>query len=62
MEEKIVDFVTARVDVPREQVEKVVQQVMEFLKENPQQLTSLLGEEGPLGDVGKKLGGLFGRG
>ena len=48
--------------LPRAQVDKVVDAVMDFLKDNPDQLTQLLGKSDlDLDDVGKKLGGLFGR-
>ncbi|MCA9825556.1 MAG: hypothetical protein KC482_10140 [Dehalococcoidia bacterium] len=60
--DKIVDAVVKQTGLPRAQVDKVVDAVMDFLKDNPDQLTQLLGKSDlDLDDVGKKLGGLFGR-
>lgn len=60
--DKIVDAVVKQTGLPRAQVDKVVDAVMDFLKDNPDQLTQLLGKSDlDLDDVGKKFGGLFGR-
>ena len=64
MNEQIVNLLKDRVGIDEETANKVVDTVMGFLKENPDQLMGLIGgEDGKLdmADVTKRLGGLFGR-
>lgn len=67
MQEQLIKLLADRVGLDEATAEKVVTTVAGYLKENPQQLTSLLGgDDGKLGldDVSElkdRLGGLFGR-
>ncbi|MGK2966703.1 MAG: hypothetical protein ACSLFM_14025 [Tepidiformaceae bacterium] len=65
MNEQIIKLIVDRVGIDEATATKVVDTVMGFLKDNPDQLMGLIGggEDGKvdMGDVTKKLGGLFGR-
>lgn len=67
MQEQLIKLLADRVGLDDATAEKVVNTVVGYLKENPQQITSLLGgEDGKLGldDVSElkdRLGGLFGK-
>jgi hypothetical protein len=52
--------VVGRTGIDRATAEKAVDAVMDFLKDNPERLTEIAGQVG-LGDVGQRLGKLFGR-
>ncbi len=61
MNDQIVKMVAQKAGVDAALVEKVLDTLQGFLKENPDKLTAFLGEESPIGEVGGKLGKLFGR-
>ena len=63
--DQLVNAVMQKTGLPREQAEQAVTTVLAFLKERlpapvAAQIDTVLGA-GQLGDVGKSLGGLFGR-
>jgi hypothetical protein len=66
LEEQLIKLLSDRFGLDEATAEQAIATVMDFVKDNPEQLTSLLaGEEGQLnlGDVGalkERLGGLFG--
>jgi hypothetical protein len=55
MEEQLVNLLKERAGLDQAQAEKAVHAILGFLKENPEKLTSLLGDN--MGGLGK----LFGR-
>ena len=58
MKEQLVSLLISKVGLDQEKAEKAVDTVLEFVKNNPEQLSSYLGKlPGGLGD---KLGGMFG--
>lgn len=61
--DKIIEIVAERAGISPEIAAKAVDAVVGFLKENPEQITALLGNVGggDLGEVAGKLGKLFGR-
>ncbi len=61
--DKIIEIVAERAGISPEVAEKAVDAVLGFLKENPEQITALLGNfaGGDLGEIAGKLGKLFGR-
>lgn len=64
MNEQIISLLKDRAGIDEATANKVVDTVMGFLKDNPDQLMGLIGgDDGKLdmSDVTKKLGGLFGR-
>ncbi|KAA0240607.1 hypothetical protein EDM76_01845 [bacterium] len=58
--EKLVSELAERLNLPPDQVSKVVDGVMDYLKKNPDAAASLLGSGGGV-NISKKLGGLFRR-
>lgn len=58
--DQLIDLVVERTGISREQAEKAVETVTGFLKDRPDVVAGLLGGAAG-GDIGKKLGGLFGR-
>lgn len=60
VKDQIIDAVVSRAGIDRATAEKAVDAVMDFLKDNPERLTEIAGQVG-LGDVGQRLGKLFGR-
>lgn len=60
MKDQLIDAVVSRAGIDRGTAEKAVDAVMDFLREHPDQLKDLAGNI-DLGDVGEKLGKLFGR-
>lgn len=71
MQEQLIKLLSDRFGLDEASAEQAIATVMDFVKDNPEQLTSLLaGEDGKLdlGDVGaldvgalkERLGGLFG--
>ncbi len=61
MNDQIVKTVAQKAGVDAALVDKVLDALQGFLKENPDKLSAFLGDDSPLGDVGGKLGKLFGR-
>lgn len=61
MKEQIVELLSSKVGLDAETANKAVDTVLDFLKENPEQVTSLLGKVG-LEGLGDTIGGLFGGG
>jgi len=70
MQDQLIKLLSERVGIDEATAGKAVDTVMGFLKDNPQEITSLLGdirgEDGKLdmSDVGQlkdRLGGLFGK-
>lgn len=61
--DKIIEIVAERAGISPEVAEKAVDAVLGFLKENPEQITALLGNFAgdDLGEIAGKLGKLFGR-
>lgn len=63
--DQIIDLVVERSGISREQAEKAIAALTGLIKDRPELLSSFLGggEGGApdLGDLGKQLGGLFGR-
>jgi len=61
MKEQIVELLTSKVGLDASTANQAVDTVLGYLKDNPEQVTSLLGKVG-LGGIGDTLGGLFGGG
>ena len=58
MKEQLVSLLISKVGLDQQKAEQAVDTVLDFLKNNPEQVSSLLGKlPGGLGD---KLGGMFG--
>ncbi|HXG91985.1 MAG TPA: hypothetical protein VNN73_06390 [Blastocatellia bacterium] len=58
MKEQLVALLISRVGLDQQKAEQAVDTVLEYIQNNPQQISQLLGHlPGGLGD---KLGGLFG--
>lgn len=60
MKDQLVRLLMERANLDEEKANKAVDTVMEFLKENPDKLSGLLGDD-RVQDATKKLGKLFGR-
>jgi hypothetical protein len=58
MKEELVSLLVSKVGLDQEKAEQAVDTVLEYIKNNPQQLTSFL-EKAGLGGVAGKLGGLL---
>ncbi|MCC6382123.1 MAG: hypothetical protein IT304_06405 [Dehalococcoidia bacterium] len=54
--DRLIDIVSERAGIQRDQAEKAVNAMLGFLKETPDQLSTLLGD-----DLGTRLSGIFGR-
>lgn len=61
MEEQIANAIAQRTGLDPATALKAANAVMDFLKENPEKLTALLGDDSPLGDAAGKITKLFGR-
>jgi nucleoid DNA-binding protein len=58
MKEQLVSLLISKVGLDQQKAEQAVDTVLDFFKNNPEQVSSLLGKlPGGLGD---KLGGMFG--
>ena len=58
MKEQLVALLTSKVGLDQQKAEQAVDAVLDFFRNNPQQLTSYLEKFGA-GDVAGKIGGLF---
>jgi len=58
--DQLINLLVERTGISREQAEKAIETITGFLKERPDMAASILGGAAG-GDIGKKLGGLFGR-
>jgi hypothetical protein len=58
MKEQLVSLLISKVGLDQEKAEKAVDTILDFFKNNPEQVSSLLGKLP--GGIGDKLGGLFG--
>lgn len=61
MQEQIAKIIAERAGIDPATAEKAANAVIGFLKENPEKLTALLGEDSPFGDAAGKITKLFGR-
>jgi len=60
MKEQLVSLLTSKIGLDQEKAEQAVDTVLEYIKNNPQQLSSYLEQFGA-GGIADKLGGLFGK-
>jgi hypothetical protein len=58
MKEKLVELLTSKVGLDQEKAEKSVDTVLEYLKNNPGEITSYL-QKFNVGGVADKIGGMF---
>jgi len=58
VKEQLVSLLVSKVGLDQEKAEQSVDTVLDFLKNNPEQLSSYLGKLP--GGLGEKLGGMFG--
>jgi hypothetical protein len=61
MEEQIAKVIAERTGLDPAMALKAANAVMGFIKENPEKLSALLGDDSPLGDAADKITKLFGR-
>ena len=63
MKDKIVEMVASKVGISPEQASSAVDAVLGYLKENPEQISSLVGvsQDNMLDDAKEKLGGIGGK-
>lgn len=59
MKEQLVSLLVTKVGLDQQKAEQSVDTVLDYIKNNPQQLTSYLDRFGA-GGIGDKIGGLFG--
>jgi hypothetical protein len=59
MKEQLVSLLISKVGLDEEKANQAVDTVLNFVKDNPEQITEYLGKAG-LGNVAEKLGGLGG--
>lgn len=60
MKEQLVSLLTSKVGLDHAKAEQAVDTVLDYIKNNPQQLSSYLEQFGA-GTVADKLGGMFGK-
>lgn len=58
MQEQLLPLLTARVGLDQEKAEQTIAAVLDYLRDNPQQLSAYL-ETFRLGGLASKVGGLF---
>ncbi len=58
MKEELISLLVSKIGLDQQKAEQAVEAVLEYIKNNPQQFTSLL-EKAGLGGMAGKLGGLF---
>ncbi len=61
MEEQIARVIAERAGIDEATALKAANAVVGFLRENPEKLTELLGDDSPLGDAADRITKLFGR-
>jgi hypothetical protein len=61
LEEQIANVIAERTGLDPAMALKAANAVVDFIKENPEKLTALLGEDSPFGDATDKITRLFGR-
>src|SRR5687768_9651170 len=61
VEEQIAKVIAERTGLDPAMALKAANAVMDFIKENPEKLSGLLGDDSPLGDAAEKITKLFGR-
>lgn len=61
MKEKLLEVIIEKTGLDAGKADQVVDTVLGFIKDNPEQLTAFLGAGDVVGDVKDKLGGLLGR-
>ena len=61
MEEQIAKVISERAGIDEATALKAANAVIGFLKENPEKISGLLGDDSPLGDAADKITKLFGR-
>jgi nucleoid DNA-binding protein len=59
MKEQLVSLLTSKVGLDEEKANQAIDAVLDYIKNNPQQIQEYLGKIGA-GSVAEKLGGLFG--
>lgn len=61
MEEQIAKAISERTGLDPAMALKAANAVMDFIKENPEKLSGLLGDDSPLGGAADKITKMFGR-
>lgn len=61
IQEQLARMIAERAGIDPETATKAADAVIGFLKENPERVTELLGDDSPLGDAAAKITRLFGR-
>jgi hypothetical protein len=60
MKEQLVSLLVSRIGLDQQKAEQAVDTVLEYVKENPQQISSYLQSVGG-GGLADKIGGMFGK-
>ena len=61
MQDQLIKFISERAGIDPATAEKAANAAIDFLKQNPDKLTALLGDDSPRGDAASKITKLFGR-
>lgn len=61
IQEQLAKIVAERAGIDQATATKAADAVVGFLKDNPEKVTELLGDDSPLGDAASKITKLFGR-
>jgi hypothetical protein len=60
MKEQLVSMLVSRIGLDQQKAEQAVDTVLEYIKDNPQQISSYLQSVGA-GGLADKIGGMFGK-